>query len=114
MRDYVFKRGDIVYVNYADGVGSEQGGVRPSVVVSNDRGNEAGPTLVVIPMTTKSRVNFPTHHVVKKGNGLAADSIALCEQIRVINKTRVIRHAGRLPEATMKSLEKKIKVTLAL
>lgn len=109
-----YKRGDIVYVDYADNVGSEQGGVRPSVVVSNNKGNEKGPTLVVIPMTTKSKHPLPTHLLLRDAPGLPLDSIVLCEQIRVISKARVVRQTGSLPESSMRSLERRIKIALSL
>lgn len=89
------KRGQLVWVNFGEKNGSEQGGVRPAVIVQNDVGNKYSPTTIVVPITSKLKTNLPTH-VILKTQLLEKKSIALCEQMRVIDKKRIISEIGYL------------------
>lgn len=109
-----YKRGDIVYVDLSGTKGSEQKGVRPSVIVSNDKGNGEGPTLVVIPLTTQRKSNLPTHVRVRSAEGLSGESTLLCEQIRVVSKERVGKSIGKIPSEMMRQVDKRIKIALSL
>lgn len=93
------KWGDVVYVDFGDGVGSEQGGIRPAIVIQNNKGNSASPCTVVAPMTSsESKNSIPTHITVypTRDSGLKKISIIMCEQIRAIDKTRILSKVGHL------------------
>lgn len=85
------KRGDIYYADLSPVVGSEQGGVRPVLIVQNDIGNKFSPTVIAAAITSqKDKTNLPTHIEVDAGHcGLAKDSIVLLEQVRTIDKRRL-------------------------
>lgn len=89
---------DIYYVNLSQNtINSEQGGIRPVVVIQNDIGNKYSPTVIVLPMTSEiKKLNMPTHCIVHKNenNGLKVNSMVLAEQIRVIDKTRLEEYIG--------------------
>ena len=90
------KRGDIFIADLNPVQGSEQGGVRPVLIVQNDRGNRFSPTVICAAMTSQlSKNDLPTHvWVSAKDSGLKSDSLVLCEQIRTIEKRRLKSHAG--------------------
>lgn len=91
------KRGDIFFAALDIVVGSEQGGTRPVLVVSNDVGNKYSPTIVIVPLTGKvKKMLLPTHVEVPKNSGLHYDSIALVEQIRTIDRARLNEYIGRI------------------
>ena len=80
-------------------VNSEQGGIRPVIVIQNDIGNRYSPTLIVLPITSEiKKENMPTHCILHRSikNGLKVDSIVLAEQIRVIDKSRILDYIGYL------------------
>ena len=87
---------DVFYANLKDNaVKSEQGGIRPVVVVQNDVGNKYSPTIIVLPITSEiKKINMPTHCILHKSdkNGLSKNSMVLAEQVRVIDKSRLIRN----------------------
>ena len=89
---------DVFYANLKDdAVKSEQGGIRPVVVVQNDVGNKYSPTIIVLPITSEiKKVNMPTHCILHKSdkNGLSKNSMVLAEQVRVIDKSRLISKMG--------------------
>lgn len=92
---------DIVEVDFCGNVGSEQLGVRPSVIVQNDSGNLHSPTVIVIPLTSEiKKLYIPTHKVIQKStdNGLDSASMLLGEQIRSIDKTRIQYKRGCLSQ----------------
>lgn len=87
-RDNIFKRGDIVIVDYGKRSGSEQFGLRPSLIISNNKNNIYSPTIVVLPLTSsKFKKKLPTHIELNKNNsGVRMDSIIMAEQPRTIDK----------------------------
>ena len=91
---------DIYYANLSKNtVDSEQGGIRPVIIVQNSVGNKYSPTVIVLPMTSEiKKVNMPTHCIVHRSdkNGLKVDSMVLAEQIRVIDKSRLQDYIGFL------------------
>jgi mRNA interferase MazF len=109
-------RGDVVWCNFNPVVGSEQAGTRPAVVVQNDLANRSSPCTIVVPFTTKiPRALFPSHAFVPAGvGGLTQDSVALCEQIRVIDKQRIIRIAGQLDATRVAELDNALRTALSL
>ena len=93
--------GDVVIIDLADPVGSVQGNKRYATVIQNDMGNRYSPTTLVIPFTTKiKKLNMPNHTVIKANgkNGLKQDSMALGEQVMVVNKNCIKGKVGRLGE----------------
>ena len=99
------KRGEIYYADLSPVIGSEQGGVRPVLIVQNDVGNRYSPTVIAAAITSqKEKNNLPTHiRVDANGCGLAKDSIVLLEQVRTIDKQRLKERMGSLGLETMVS-----------
>ena len=91
---------DIYYADLSKNtVNSEQGGIRPVIVIQNDIGNKYSPTLIVLPITSEiKKENMPTHCILHRSikNGLKVDSMVLAEQIRVIDKSRILDYIGYL------------------
>lgn len=90
---------DVIQVDLGRSFGSEQGGIRPAVIVQNNKGNKFSPTVLVIPMTSEiKKVNMPTHNIMHKTkfNGLDEDSMLLGEQTTVIDKKRILYKRGSL------------------
>ena len=110
------KRGDIYYADLSPAVGSEQGGIRPVLIVQNDIGNKYSPTVIAAPITSqKDKSNLLTHIKVHNENcGLAKDSIVLLEQVRTIDKRRLKERMGRLDESSMTAVNDAITVSFGL
>lgn len=109
-------RGDVVLCDLNPVAGSEQAGIRPAVIVQIDRANAASPHTVIVPFTTKiRRALLPSHAFVPAGmGGLTQDSVALCEQIRVIDKRRITRVLGHLDDPHMEEVAKALRAILGL
>lgn len=92
------KWGDVVYVDLGNSVGSEQGGIRPAIVIQNDKGNSSSPCTLVAPMTSEDKKSIPTHITVypTKDSGLKKISTIMFEQTRVIDKSRILSKVGHL------------------
>ena len=110
------KRGDIYYADLSPVIGSEQGGLRPVLIVQNDIGNKYSPTVIAAAITSKmSKTKLPTHiDVPCEDAGLAKDSIILLEQIRTIDKKRLKEKMGHLNDATMTCVNAAIQVSFGL
>ena len=110
------KRGDIYYADLSPVIGSEQGGLRPVLIVQNDVGNKYSPTVIAAAITSKmSKTKLPTHiDVVGENAGLAKDSIILLEQIRTIDKKRLKEKMGHLDDETMTIVNTAIQVSFGL
>jgi mRNA interferase MazF len=110
------KRGEIYLANLNPTRGSEQSGYRPVLVIQNDIGNEYAPTVIIAPVTTKSfSKEYPTNVNISKGIGsLKADSTVLLSQIRTIDKSRLEKKIGRLPESYLHKVNAAIRISLAL
>ena len=102
------KRGELYYADLSPVVGSEQGGVRPVLVVQNDVGNKYSPTVIAAAVTSKiNKAKLPTHIELPTGSyGLAKDSVILLEQIRTLDKRRLKERIGELNETTMTRVDK--------
>lgn len=90
-------RGDIYYVDFGYGVGSEQGGIRPAIILQNNKGNYYAPTVMVAPITTTKKHKLPTHVPVYPKDGMKVASIALYEQITTVDKSRLLDKIGHKP-----------------
>ena len=109
-----YKRGDIYLVNLNPCKGSEQGGIRPAVVVENDCGNYHSPVLIVVPLTTKIKKELlPTHHLVRS-RCLREASMALCEAMRPVDKQRILGYIGKLSQADMRNITSCLQTGLGL
>jgi mRNA interferase MazF len=94
---HTVRQGDIYLADLSGYVGSEQSGLRPAVVVQNDVGNRYSPTTIVVPLTSKQKPSLPTHTVLNPDDcGVKQESIALCEQLRVIDKSRLKKKLGKI------------------
>lgn len=110
------KRGDIYYADLSPVVGSEQGGVRPVLIVQNDVGNRFSPTVIAAAITSqKDKTNLPTHIEVDAGHcGLSKDSIVLLEQVRTIDKRRLREKMGALDVGYMGKVNEALSVSFGL
>ena len=110
------RRGDIYYADLSPVVGSEQGGVRPVLIVQNDVGNRYSPTVIAAAITSKlDKAKLPTHiDVYADRVGLARDSVILLEQIRTIDKKRLGEKMGHLDDAVMRAVDDAITVSFGL
>ena len=96
----IVKRGDIYYADLSPVVGSEQGGIRPVLVIQNDIGNKYSPTVIAAAITSQiNKAKMPTHiELAAKDYGLNKDSVILLEQIRTIDKRRLREKIGRIDD----------------
>ena len=110
------RRGDIYYADLSPVVGSEQGGIRPVLIVQNDVGNRFSPTVIAAAITSqKDKNKLPTHiHVNANDSGLTKDSIVLLEQVRTIDKQRLKEKMGRLDDASMSRINQALSVSFGL
>ena len=105
------KRGDLFYADLSVGVGSEQSGIRPVVVIQNDSGNRFSTTIIISPLTSSKKKNIPTHTFIKSRDDLKENSI---EQMRTIDKSRLIRKIGELTPLEMERINKCIRISLGV
>ncbi len=110
------KRGEIYYADLSPVVGSEQGGIRPVLIVQNDVGNRYSPTVIAAAITSqRDKTNLPTHiRVDADGCGLAKDSIVLLEQVRTIDKRRLKEKMGSLDGGSMDLVDRALSVSFGL
>ena len=110
------RRGDIYYADLSPVVGSEQGGVRPVLIVQNDVGNKYSPTVIAAAITSQTgKSKLPTHiEVYAEKYGLARDSVILLEQIRTIDKRRLKEKMGHLDDNVMTMVNDAITVSFGL
>lgn len=116
------RRGDVYYADLSPVVGSEQGGIRPVLIVQNDTGNKYSPTVIAAAITSRTgKTKLPTHIEVSAGidrngakNGLPKNSVILLEQIRTIDKKRLMERMGKLDETTMQQVNSAIGISFGL
>ena len=110
------KRGDIYYADLSPVVGSEQGGIRPVLIIQNDVGNRYSPTVICAAITSRmNKAKLPTHiEIDSRRCQIMKDSVILLEQIRTIDKQRLKDLIGHLDKERMKSVDEAIMVSLAL
>lgn len=109
-----YKRGDIFYADLSPVQGSEQGGVRPVLIIQNDIGNKYSPTVIAAAITSQmTKAKLPTHIEVKEGDfGLPKDSVILLEQIRTLDKRRLKDKLGEVDSHTMQKIERAVLISL--
>ena len=114
--NWVYCRGDIYCANLDPVVGSEQGGIRPVIVIQNDTGNKHAPTLIVATVTTRihKKANMPTHFVIYDNPAFKEASVVQLEQIRTIDKKRLVQYIGKLSEGECRGLNHALAISVGL
>lgn len=114
--DRIIKRGDIYYANLNPVIGSEQGGTRPVLIISNDIGNKHSPTVIVAAITSRvqTKAKLPTHTIINDFEGLDKGSIILLEQIRTIDKKRLQEYLGTLDRRFLPAIDKALAISVSL
>lgn len=111
----IIKRGDIYYAELNPVIGSEQGGTRPVLIISNDIGNKHSPTVIVAAITSRqSKSKLPTHYYLAGVEGLPANSIVLLEQLRTLDKKRLKEHLTRLDEHRMEAIDTPLLISIGI
>ena len=112
----IVKRGDIFYADLSPVVGSEQGGMRPVLIVQNDTGNKHSPTVIAAAITSQTgKARLPTHiELNAQSVGLSRDSVILLEHVRTIDKSRLRERMGKLDDTTMTKVDNAIAVSFGL
>jgi mRNA interferase MazF len=116
VKSVIIKRGDIYYADLSPVVGSEQGGIRPVLIVQNDIGNKFSPTVIAAAITSqKDKSRLPTHiYLHSQECGLAKDSVVLLEQIRTLDKRRLKEHMGSLDTMSMTKIDQALSISFGL
>ena len=111
-----YLRGDMYYADLGRGVGSEQEGYRPVLIIQNNTGNKYSTTVIVAAISSKVNVKakLPTHYLLKAENGLELPSIVLLEQLRTIDKRRLENYIGRLDEYHIRRINRALAVSVGL
>ena len=115
--DTSVKRGDIYYADLSPVVGSEQGGVRPVLIIQNDTGNRYSPTVIAAAITSQTgKARLPTHIdlPVERSCGLSRDSIVLLEQLRTIDKQRLREYIGEVDSEVRDSVDEALGISLGI
>lgn len=112
----IIKRGDIFYGDLSPVIGSEQGGIRPVLIVQNDIGNKYSPTVIVAAITSQiNKAKLPTHvELNAEEYGITKDSVILLEQIRTIDKKRLKERVGHLSDDMMKKVDEALQISFGL
>ncbi len=111
-----YLRGDLYYADLGNGIGSEQKGTRPVVIIQHNVGNKHSPTVIIAAITSKANIKakLPTHYYLDAGNGLALPSLVLLEQIRTVDKRRLSDYIGRLNETHIRGINHALAVSIGL
>lgn len=106
-KNWEYRRGDVYLADLDPVVGSEIGGIRPVLVLQNNVGNHYAPTIITAPLTSniRKKANQPTHFLLKKGNGLKCPSMVMLEQIRTLDKQRILKYMGTVRKDVLDSPE---------
>ena len=110
----IVKRGDLYYVDLGDGIGSEQCGLRPAVIVQNDKGNRFSTTVIVAPLTSRHKKLMPTHVTLEKKEKLQKTSTVLLEQIRIVDKQRLKEKIGHVTKDELIKIDNCLKISLGI
>ena len=110
----MIKRGELYFADLSPVIGSEQGGIRPVLIVQNDVGNKYSPTIIAAAITSQiNKAKLPTHiELASEQYGLPRDSVVLLEQIRTLDKKRLKEKIGILPENTMEMVNQGLLISL--
>ena len=110
------KRGDIFYADLSPVIGSEQGGIRPVIIIQNDIGNKYSPTIIVAAITSQiNKAKLPTHvEISSEEYGLNKDSVVLLEQIRTVDKKRLKEKIGHMTEKDIQKVDEALLISMGL
>ncbi|MBQ2846066.1 MAG: type II toxin-antitoxin system PemK/MazF family toxin [Firmicutes bacterium] len=110
------KKGDLYFADLSPVTGSEQGGIRPVLVVQNDVGNKFSPTIIVAAITSRrNKADLPTHvEIEADGNGLSKNSVVLLEQLRTIDKRRLRERIGTIDKTRLPEVDEALSVSLGI
>ena len=116
VNNVIIKRGDILYADLSPVIGSEQGGVRPILIIQNDIGNKYSPTVIVAAITSQiNKAKLPTHvEINAEEYGITKDSVILLEQVRTIDKKRLKEKVGHLSDELMKKVDDGLQISFGL
>jgi len=116
MTTMVVKRGDIFYADLSPVIGSEQGGIRPVIILQNDIGNRYSPTVIIAAITSQiNKAKLPTHvEISSEDYGLNRDSVVLLEQIRTLDKKRLKEKIGHMTDSDMLKVNKALLISFSL
>lgn len=116
MKDLQVRKGDLYFADLSPVIGSEQGGIRPVLVVQNNVGNKYSPTIIVAAVTSqKNKANLPTHvEIAADGNGLSKNSVVLLEQLRTIDKKRLKERIGTIDRNRLPDVDEALGVSLGI
>lgn len=114
--NWTYRRGDIYLANLNPYISSEQGGTRPVLLLQNNTGNFYCPTLIVAPLTARrgKKPHQPTHYLLSSVKGMDGASVVLLEQIKTIDKRRVVRYIGRVNRKQMDGVNEALQISLGL
>lgn len=110
----IIRRGDVFYADLSPVVGCEQGGIRPVLIIQNDIGNRYSPAVIVVAITSKLKKELPTHVEIGCMEPLQKNSVVLLEQIRTIDRIRLLEYIGSLSELRMISIDQALSLSLGL
>ena len=110
----IIRRGDIFYADLSPVVGCEQGGIRPVLVIQNDIGNRYSPTVIVAAITSKSKKELPTHVELGCMEALQKNSVVLLEQIRTIDRIRLLEYIGSVSRLRMLLIDQALLLSIGL
>ena len=111
----MIKRGEIYFADLGVSEGSEQSGKRPVIILQNDIGNKHAPTTIVAPITSRTtKAKLPTQVWLSVTDGFRVDSMVMCEQIRTISKSRLIKKLGQAQEDEMRLVDEAVRISLAV
>lgn len=116
MTSIIVKRGDIFYADLSPVIGSEQGGIRPVIIIQNDVGNKYSPTVIVAAITSQiNKAKLPTHvEISSEEYGLNKDSVVLLEQIRTLDKKRLKEKIGHMTDVDMQKVDEALLISIGL
>ena len=114
--NHTYLRGDMYYADLGRGIGSEQEGYRPVVIIQNNTGNRYSPTVIVAAISSKvdAKAKLPTHYLLEAESGLELPSLILLEQLRTIDKRRLEKYIGRLEEKHIRKINRALAVSVGL
>ena len=110
----IIRRGDVFYADLSPVVGCEQGGIRPVLVIQNDIGNRYSPTVIVVAITSKSKKELPTHVELGCMEALQKNSVVLLEQIRTIDRIRLLEYIGSVSRLRMLLIDQALLLSIGL
>ena len=106
------RRNQLVWVDFGSNVGSEQNGIRPAIVVQNDKGNKFSSTTIVVPITSQNKTKLPTHVKLSKTSQLVKPSVALCEQVKVISKERIVKTGALISDEDSVKIDNAVLISM--